>query len=99
MNDVARAELPPAEVEVKLEHLINEYQRHMKVHRMKNNVGKLRTILFTAANVLDRKFTDAAHTLFSAKQRSLEVLEEERTSPGKEVAFIVSAREKFGPAA
>jgi len=96
MSEVARAKLRPSEVEVKLEYLIDEYQQHMNVHRMKANVGRVETVLLAAANLLDRKFTEATRTLFSAKRRSLSILEAELTSPGKEVAFIVSARESFG---
>ena len=99
MNEVARAELSPAEIEVKLEYLIAEYQQHMRVHRMKSNVGGLQTLLVAAGNILDRKFAEAARTLFSATPRSLSLLEGELTSPGKEVAFIVNARERFGASA
>lgn len=96
MNEVAHAELTPAEVELKLEYLIDQYERHMKIHRMKANVGRFQTVLVAASNLLDRKFAEAACTLFSAKERKLRILEGELSSPGKEVAFIVSVRERFG---
>jgi hypothetical protein len=99
MAEVARAELNPAEIELKLEHLIDQYRQHMKFHRMRANVGRFQTVLMAAANLLDRNFTEATRTLFSSKERTLNILEGELTSPGKEVAYIVSATERLGMSA
>jgi hypothetical protein len=41
MREVARAVITPAEVEEELEYLIDQYQKHMRLHRMKTNVGAL----------------------------------------------------------
>jgi hypothetical protein len=99
MSEVARAELTPAEVEEKLEHLIDQYQKHMQLHRMKTNVGTLETIVTTTAEVLGDlasfKWGKAAEALFSLKKRKVALLEGELTAPGNEVAYIVKARETF----
>lgn len=99
MSEVARAELTPAEVEEKLEYLVNQYQKHMKLHRMKTNVGTLETVVTTGAEVLGDlvsfKWGKAAEALFSLKRRQVALLEGELTAPGNEVAYIVKARETF----
>lgn len=99
MSEVARAELAPAEVEEKLEYLIDQYQRHMKLHRMKTNVGTLETIVTTGTEFLGDlvsfKWGKAAEALFSLKRRHVALLEGELTAPGNEVAYIVKARETF----
>ena len=99
MSEVARAELSPAEVEEKLEYLIDKYQRHIKLHRMKTNAGTLETIVTTGAEVLGDlvsfKWGKAAQALFSLKKREIALLEGELTAPGNEVAYIVKAREMF----
>ena len=95
MSEMARAQLTPAEVEEKLEYLIDQHQRHMKVHRMKTNVGMLQTLLVAGVNLASLKWGDVAQSLFSSKQRHLSLLQGELTSPGSELAFIVNAREKF----
>jgi hypothetical protein len=99
MSEVARAELTPAEVEEKLEHLIDQYRQHMKLHRMKTNIGTLETIVTTSAEVLGDlasfKWGKAAEALFSLKRRQVALLEGELTAPGSEVAYIVKARETF----
>ncbi|MGH9903111.1 MAG: hypothetical protein ACRD68_14990, partial [Pyrinomonadaceae bacterium] len=53
MNEVARAKLPPAEVEEKLEHLINDYQEHMKLHELKVNKGALETVVVARMEFLE----------------------------------------------
>jgi hypothetical protein len=97
MSEVARAELTPAEVEEKLAYLIDQYQRHMKLHRMKTNTGTLQTIVTTSAEVIGDlvsfKWGKAAEALFAIKQRQVALLEGELTAPGSEVAYIVKARE------
>jgi len=99
MSEVARDRLTPVEVEEKLEYLMDQYQQHMKLHRMKTNVGTLETIVITAAevfgNLLSFKWGTAAKTLFSLKKRELELLEGELTAPGNEIAYIVKARQTF----
>lgn len=100
MSEVARAELTPAEVEEKLEYLLDQYQRHMKLHRMKTNVGTLETVVTTGAEVLGDlvsfKWGKAAEAMFSLRRRKVALLEGELTAPGNEVAYIVKARETFG---
>jgi hypothetical protein len=99
MSEVARAQLSPSELEEKLEYLIEQYRQHMKLHRMKTNIGTLETVVTTSAEVLGDlvsfKWGKAAEALFSLKRRREELLEGELTSPGNEVAYIVKARETF----
>jgi hypothetical protein len=99
MSEVARAELTPAEVEEKLEYLIDQYDRHMKFHRIKTNVGTLETVVTTGAEILGDlasfKWGKAVEALFSLKRRQVALLEGELTAPGNEVAYIVKARELF----
>ena len=99
LSEVARAELSPVEVEEKLEYLIDQYQQHMKLHKMKANTGTLETVIITCAEMLGGllsiEWGKAAQALFSLKRRQLALLEGELTSPGSEVAYIVKAQEAF----
>lgn len=99
MSDVARAALTPAEVEEKLEYLISEYQRHMELHHMKTNNSTLETLFSASAEIigglLSTKWSKVAQVLFSLKRRRVALLESELTAPGREVAYIVKARERF----
>lgn len=99
MGEVARGELTPVEVEEKLEYLISQYQRHMKLHKMKANQGVTQTILVSSAelaeNFIKFKWGQIVKNLFSIKQRNIALMEGELTSPGSEVAYIIKAQESF----
>jgi hypothetical protein len=99
MSEVARSELTPAEVEEKLEYLLDQFRQHMSLHRMKTNVGTLETVVTTTMEVLGDlasfKWGKAAEALFSLKHRQVDLLEGEMTAPGREVAYIARAWEAF----
>jgi hypothetical protein len=99
MSEMARSELTPAEAEQKLEYLISQYERHLKLHRMKTNTGTLETVVTTGAEMLGDlasfKWGKVAETLFSLRRRNVALLEAELTAPGNEVAYIVKVRETF----
>jgi hypothetical protein len=99
MNEVARAKLTQTEIEEKLEHLINQYQQHMRLHKLKTNNGMLETLVVASAQFLEDlvklKWGNIAKGLFSIKHRQVALLGGELTSPGKEVAYIVKARQEF----
>lgn len=99
MSEVARAELRPNEVVEKLAYLMSQYQRHMNLHRLRTNRGKLETILVTSAEVLGDlasfKWGKAVEALFSVNKQDIDLLEGELTAPGNEVAYIVKAHDTF----
>lgn len=99
MNDVARGELPPIEIEQKLEYLMSQYQRHIALHKMKTNTGTLETVVVSTAELLEDlvkfKWGKIAKGLFSLKHRRIALMEGELTSPGSEVAYVIKARETF----
>lgn len=99
MNEVARAKLTPLEIEQKLEYQIDQYQQHLKLHKLKTNVGALETIVVASAEFLEDlvkcKWGKLAKGLFSLKHRRLALMEGELTAPGNEIAYIVRAKEIF----
>lgn len=99
MSETARAELSPVEVEEKLAWLMFDYQRHMRLHKMKTHVGMLETIVVTGAEMLENlvKFNwgKMARQLFSLKHRRIALLEEEMRAPGSETAYIIKTHERF----
>jgi hypothetical protein len=100
MNDITRNELAPIEIEQKLEHLIDQYQRHLNLHKMKTNAGLIETVVISSAELAEElikfKWGKVAKSLFSFRKRKVAVLESELTSPGSEVAYIIKARKIFG---
>ena len=50
----------------------------------------------TAENIAKLKFSALAKSLFALKHRRIELIDAERQAPGRELAYIVRARERFG---
>jgi hypothetical protein len=106
VSEVARMELKPNEVEEKLISLINDYQNHMKTHKIKTRLDTLKTIViaevgfitggwFTGLGALSGIVGMVVAPLYSIKQRQISLMEEEQKAPGKEVAYIIKAKETF----
>jgi hypothetical protein len=99
ITDVSRRALKPAEVEEELEFLLGEYQAHLNLHRIKTNARTLETLVVTGAEtvagLLTFEWGRAARALFSLKNRQVTLLEGELALPGREVAFVMKAKERF----
>lgn len=97
INEVARNQLTPLEVEQKLEYLMDQYRQHMRLHRMRTNAGVLETVVVSSAELLEDlvkiKWGKIAKGLFTFRQRKVALLEGELKSPGSEVAYIIKAQE------
>ena len=102
MNKMAREQSSPAEIAEELESLLFEYQRHMRVHRLKHEVSTLQVILTTPFKVMEElvrfKFGTAVEALFALRKQRLDLMEAELTAPGKEVAYISRAMDLFSNA-
>lgn len=105
-NEVARMQLEPREVADKLESLINDYRQHMEAHRIKTRLDTLKTIVVAEAGFITSGWLAGlgglpgivgmvVTPLYSIKQRRVALLQEELKAPGREVAYIVKAREEF----
>lgn len=99
MNEIARSDIDPREIEEKLEWLIYDYQRHLDLHRLKSTMGNFETIVVTTADILENltkmRWGKLAQSFFSIRKRKIALLEAELTSPGAEVAYIVKTQGSF----
>jgi hypothetical protein len=99
ITDMVHGDLTSSELSEKLEYLLHEYGQHMKLHQMKANAGVFQTITTFGAelaeNLMKLKLRNTADLLFSAKTRKIALLEAELNAPGREIAYIFRARERF----
>jgi hypothetical protein len=99
MNEIAKGQLLLTEIEEKLEYLLDQYENHMKFHKMKYHKGVLETLITTTAEVAENlvrlKFSKLAQLPFTIKNKKLALMEEEIKAPGREVAYIFKARKEF----
>lgn len=101
MSDLARAKLSKNELNEKLEYSLVQYANHMKLHRMKTQLGSLETLITVGSELLENliklRLAAASRLLFSFKYRKLALTEAELSAPGKELAYVSAVRQKFAP--
>ena len=99
ISRISMQNLSPLEIEEEIESLINDFQEHMKLHKMKANTETVEIIVNSSADVIGNlvtlKFSKILEPLFAIKKRQLSLLEAEMTAPGKEMTYIIKSRETF----
>jgi hypothetical protein len=98
MSDVARSDLSTVEIEEKLDYLMSQFRRHMRLHKMKTGQGTVKGLIVSGAKFAENLIKGnlgklAEKTLIRKKE--VAVMEGELTSPGCEVAYVVQASEAF----
>jgi hypothetical protein len=96
---ISREELSKTEIEDEIEWRINEFQSHMKLHKMKANTETLEVIVKAPLEIIENlirlKFSKIPEPFFAFKKRQINLLEAELNAPGRELAYINKAREAF----
>lgn len=100
MNRTAAGELTPQQIEDELQHLMNEFES--QIARARLSVG--RTVVTTLAissaafaeELVRFRFSKALERLGAFRARKLALLGAEAAAPGRELAYIVKARQRFG---
>ncbi len=103
MNEARRmlmaGEVSHSELEEQLDYLIHEYTEYMKLQKMKINMTTLETIFTLTAgfaeDILKLKLKSMVENLFTLRHRKMALLEAERSAPGRQVAYLISASEEF----
>ena len=98
--DVSKSQLNQTEVTQKIDYLLLEYENHMKLHRMKYEMGSIQVLITTTAEILGNiasfKWGKAASAIFTIRNQELQLLEAESKAPGREMAYISKAHKHFG---
>lgn len=99
IRKVSSENLPPIEIEEELEWLMNEFQSHMKLHKMKANTETLEVMvkapLEIIENLIKLKLSKIPEPLFALKKRQINLMEAELNAPGREMAYIIKTRDTF----
>ncbi len=99
MNKAGKSGLSQYEVQDELRSLINEYDKSMSLHKLKQQTGTFEVVVTTTASVaedlLNFKWSDAIKSIFQVHKQDIKLLEDESKISGKEVAYIVNAKSRF----
>lgn len=99
VNKISNSSFSPLEIEEEIEYLINEYENHIKLHKIKFNRGNLELLITTTIEVIENlikfNWSEIFKCIFDIRKRHLDIRIAEADAPGKELAFLVKAQEKF----
>jgi len=99
VNKVAASPTSLSDVKDEYEYLYSEYIKYFKLHKMKYNNTLLEVIVNARAGVLmalqSGEFITSFKNLFQLNLSHVKLLEEEGKLPGKEVAYIYHAKQRF----
>jgi hypothetical protein len=100
IRKISTEDISPAECAEELEWLQSEFQAHMRLHKMKANTGTLEVMVKTPLEVLENlltlKFSKFVDPLFAIKKRQIDLMEAELNAPGREIAYLIKAKQSFG---
>jgi len=98
-NDLSKSEYTFSEVEDKLNHLMNEYENQIKLHKLKVKYHKYDVLLTSTLGVIENaiklNFTEIGKNHLSLKKEKVDLLLAERNIGGKEIAYIVDTTDLF----
>jgi hypothetical protein len=98
--DLSKGDLNQKEISQKIEYLVNEYDKFIKIQKLKFSYSKLEIAVTSIAEITENlvkfKFSDTAKIIFSLFKDNYTIMDSEMKAPGKEVAFISKVRGKFG---
>ena len=99
MRKLTKEGLSQIEIEEEFEYLLHIYKEHMNYHRIKFKYGLLKTIISIpfefAENIVKIKWKDSIAALFTVQQNRLALMKAELDAPGREIAYVLKAMEKF----
>ena len=99
IRDIATLGRDAAGVEDRLAFLLSEYASHLAHHQLKYSRGALEVVVTTGAeiaeDVIKFKWKELTGMLFAIRHQQIDLLESERTAPGREVSYILHAKAAF----
>ncbi|WP_412536993.1 hypothetical protein [Marinobacter sp. MIT932201] len=99
MNKAGKSGLKQYEVQDELRGLINDYDKSMSLHKLKQQTGTFEVVVTTTASVAEDlvkfKWSSAIKSIFQVQKQDIKLLEDESNLPGKEIAYIANAKSRF----
>ncbi|HWY38193.1 MAG TPA: hypothetical protein VNY73_06510 [Bacteroidia bacterium] len=96
INKSSKGDFDIKELNEELEYQLNEYKMHIEYHKLKYNNKRL-SILLTFPFEFIKNPMGTVSKLFDIREGKLDLVESERTAPGREFSFIHKANVLFQP--
>jgi hypothetical protein len=79
--------------------MIDSYREHLRIHKMKERVSTAEVVITSVVGALEDlakfRFKEIAKSLFKLSHNRIAVLEAELKAPGRDIAYILRAHERF----
>lgn len=100
ISDHSKKEASWQELLEEILYYCSKYEEHIQLHKMKSKSCVLETLLMIPAEMIEGvirlKPTNIVKTLFTFKRQKVELLEQEKIAPGRDLAYLIKARDEFG---
>jgi hypothetical protein len=100
LNTLATKNQSEAEIRDDIEWSMNEYEKAMKLHRIKASRSFVEVFVISPLEIIENlvklNFSTIARGILSVQKRKIELMEAEMKAPGRECAYIFAAKERFG---
>jgi len=99
-NKISNKQITFCEINEELEYHCQKYEEFIKTQKAKVNYGTFETLLMIPAQMLEGiirlRPTETVKALFEFKYRRLKLNETEIEAPGRDLAYLIRARQEFG---
>jgi hypothetical protein len=99
ISKLTSSDLPTSEIEEELDVLIDEYQSHMRLHKLKVDTEILQTLVKVPfeliEDLLKLRFSKIPEPFFALHKRKISLMETELQAPGREISYVLKARDAF----
>ena len=99
IRKISSENLSVNEIEEELEWLINQFEKHIKLHKLKTNTETLEVIVKAPLEVIENlikiKWSKLPEPLFALRKQQISLLDAEINSPGNEIAYLIKTKSHF----
>ncbi len=99
MRKITSENMSANEIEEELEWLTNEFQSHMRLHKIKAQTETIEAVIKAPLEIIENlikfKWSKILDPFLAIKKRQVALLEAELSAPGREIAYIVKTKEAF----
>ncbi|MCF8145765.1 MAG: hypothetical protein K9N21_17785 [Deltaproteobacteria bacterium] len=99
ITEVSKREANYNDILEEIAYYCAKYEEHIRLYKMKLKHGVFETLLMIPAEMIEGvirlKPTKTVKALFTVKRQNIELLEQEKKAPGRDLAYLIRARDEF----
>lgn len=99
IRKIGNDDLSTAELRDEIEYLMNEYQRYMRIQKLKFSIGTVESLVKMSLgifeNLLKLNLEKISDTIFSISKEKVNLAEAEINAPGKELSYLVKVSDEL----